>query len=70
MWISLKGRSFAASIYGVPHNYPAGDKIPDNNFNGQFCVHFLNSKIHSSGRVDSDHQKAIEEAYNAAPARK
>lgn len=70
VWISLKGRSFAASIYGVPHNYPAGDKIPDNNFNGQFCVHFLNSKIHSSGRVDSDHQKAIEEAYNAAPARK
>ncbi|MDD4079971.1 MAG: peptidoglycan-binding protein [Eubacteriales bacterium] len=70
VWITLKGRSFAASIYGVPHNYPAGDFIPDNNFNGQFCVHFVGSKIHSSGTVDNDHQKAITEAYNAAPVKK
>ena len=26
------------SVYGVSHNYPAGDQIPDNNFNGQFCA--------------------------------
>ncbi len=70
MWITLKGRSFAASIYGVPHNYPEGDTIPNNNFNGQFCVHFVNSKLHTSGNVDRDHQRAINEAYNAAPSRK
>lgn len=70
VWITLKGRSFAASIYGVPHNYPEGDTIPNNNFNGQFCVHFVNSKLHTSGNVDRDHQRAINEAYNAAPSRK
>ncbi len=71
VWITLKGRSFAASVYGVPHNYPKGDTIPDNNFNGQFCVHFVNSRLHSSGnKVDGDHQKAINDAYNAAPQKK
>ncbi len=57
-------------MYGVPHNYPAGDTIRDNDFNGQFCVHFYNSRTHSSGRVDSDHMKAIQEAYNKAPTKK
>ena len=70
VWITLKGRSFAASIYGVPHNYPDGDTIANNNFNGQFCVHFVNSRLHSGGNVDKDHQKAINDAYNAAPSRK
>ncbi|MGI6694738.1 MAG: peptidoglycan-binding protein [Christensenellales bacterium] len=70
VWITLKGRSFAASIYGIPHNYPEGDTIPDNKFNGQFCVHFVNSRLHTGGKVDKDHQKAINEAYNAAPSRK
>ncbi len=70
LWITLKGRSFAASIYGVPHNYPAGDTIANNDFNGQFCVHFYNSRTHSSGRIDSDHMKAIQEAYDKAPVKK
>lgn len=70
LWVTLKGRTFAASQYGVPHNYPAGDTIRDNDFNGQFCVHFYNSRTHSSGRVDSDHMKAIQEAYNKAPVKK
>jgi peptidoglycan hydrolase-like protein with peptidoglycan-binding domain len=70
VWITLKGRSFAASLYGVPHNYPAGDTIAGNDFNGQLCIHFLNSKTHGSGNVDADHMKAIQEAYNAAPSRK
>ena len=70
VWITLKGRSFAASIYGVPHNYPEGDTIPDNNFNGQFCVHFVASRLHTGGNVDADHQRAINEAYNAATQKK
>ena len=70
VWITLKGRSFAASLYGVPHNYPEGDTIAGNDFNGQLCVHFLNCKTHGSGVVDADHMKAIQEAYNAAPSRK
>ena len=70
LWVTLKGRTFAASMYGVPHNYPAGDTIPDNNFYGQFCVHFWNSRTHSSNRVDADHMAAIQEAYDKAPLKK
>lgn len=70
VWITLKGRTFAASLYGVPHNYPDGDKIANNNFNGQLCVHFYNSRVHTSGKVDQDHMRAIQRAYDAAPSRK
>lgn len=70
VWVTLKGRSFAASLYGVPHNYPQGDTIPGNDFNGQLCVHFRNSKLHTSGVVDKDHMQAIQDAYNAAPVKK
>ena len=64
--VTLFGHSYAASMYGVPHNYPAGDTIPDNNFNGQFCLHFVNSRVHKSDKVDKDHQEAIMYAYNNA----
>ncbi len=70
VWITLKGRTFAASLYGVPHNYPAGDTIPGNDFNGQLCVHFINSRTHTSATVDTDHMRAIQDAYDAAPVRK
>ena len=63
LWVELDGRIFAASLYGEPHST---DTIPDNNFRGQCCVHFVNSKTHDSDRVDADHQAAIREAYNAA----
>lgn len=75
LWVTIGNRTFAASMYGVPHNF-SGDRIPDNNYNGQFCVHFTNSKTHGSGsipaRVDYDypengyygHQTAIKDAYN------
>ena len=69
--VTVGSRSFAASMYGVPHNYPEGDTIPDNNFNGEFCIHFVNSKLHggTSGKnksVDKDHQNAIMYAYEHA----
>lgn len=70
LWITLKGRTFAASLYGVPHNYPQGDTIPDNDFNGQLCIHFYNSRTHSSGSVDKGHMNAIQKAYDAAPSKK
>lgn len=70
LWVTIGGRTFAASMYGIPHNYD-GDRIPDNGFTGQFCVHFTNSKTHSTGIVDPDasyngyfgHQSAIKYAY-------
>ncbi len=68
LWVTIDGRTFAASMYGVPHNYPEGDTIPDNDFSGQFCIHFLNSKTHgttaSPAHVDKDHQDKIQYAYD------
>lgn len=53
----------AASINGMPHG---GQSIVDNDFNGQFCAHFLGSRIHQTGRVDPDHQAMIKQAYKSS----
>ena len=65
--ITIGTRTFACSLYGVPHNYPDGDTISDNNFRGQVCIHFTNSKTHDSRRVDTEHQAAIQYAWENAP---
>ncbi len=57
---SLNGQTYAASMHGMPHG---GDGIPDNAFAGHFCIHFLHSKTHGSGREDFDHHLMI---YKAA----
>ena len=70
LWVTIGGRTFAASMYGIPHNYD-GDRIADNGYNGQFCVHFTNSRTHTTNIVDPDasyndnfgHQSAIQYAY-------
>ncbi len=80
LWVTVGGRTFAASLYGVPHNYSdsavinANNKLK-NNFKGQVCIHFVNSKTHdsktSAAHVDYDsdkngnfgHQSAIQYAY-------
>ncbi|MGE5405538.1 MAG: hypothetical protein ACM3PP_11440 [Candidatus Saccharibacteria bacterium] len=46
----------AASMNGKPHGAGA---IKGNNFPGHFCLHFLGSKTHASGKVDNDHQKMV-----------
>ena len=75
MWVTVGGRTICGSMYGIPHGYPAGDRIPDNGYNGQFCIHFTNSMTHGTkdnpAHVDYDskkngyygHQSAIEDAY-------
>ncbi len=69
LWVTIGTRTFAASMYGVPHN-DDGDTIKNNDFQGQFCIHFTNSKTHGGGRVDPDHTAAIQYAYDHAPQRK
>ena len=49
------------SIYGTPHGQ---QNITNNNFPGQFCLHFWNSKTHNSNKVDEDHMNAIQEAIS------
>ena len=65
--VTIGTRTFACSLYGVPHNYPDGDTIPTNEFRGQVCIHFTNSKTHDSRRVDSGHEEAIQYAWEYAP---
>ena len=60
--VTVGGHTYAASMYGEPHN-DEGNTIKDNDFPGQFCIHFTGSKTHGSDRVDADHQKAITYAY-------
>lgn len=52
----------SGSMNGMPHG---GKTIRGNDFRGQFCIHFLGSRVHSSGKVDSAHQSMVQEAYNA-----
>jgi len=66
LWVTVGGRTFAASMYGVPHNFSdstvqSTNRRLSNKFVGQFCVHFVNSKTHdsktSSAHVDYDSSK-------------
>ncbi len=59
--VTINGRVFAASMNGMPHG---GQDIYNNNFEGQFCIHFLNSRTHGTNRVDEAHQAAIRKAAN------
>lgn len=68
--VTIKGHTYACSLYGVPHNYPDGDTIPDNNYNGQLCIHFTNSRGHESDKISPTHTEATEYAYNHCPAGK
>ncbi len=71
VWVTVGSRTFAASMYGIPHNAEEGNTITDNNYPGQFCVHFVNSTTHSSTVPDTanqnnayfGHQEAIMYAY-------
>ncbi|MFC3343911.1 hypothetical protein [Paenibacillus abyssi] len=49
----------AASMHGMPHG---GDGIPDNDFSGHFCIHFLGSSVHGSGNIDPEHQLMVHKA--------
>ncbi|MEQ8200224.1 MAG: hypothetical protein ABRQ24_02255 [Syntrophomonadaceae bacterium] len=55
------GRKIAASMAGMPHGQGA---IPDNNFDGHFCIHFRDSRTHGSGKVDLAHQMMVWKASN------
>jgi len=57
--VSKDGTRIAASMNGMPHG---GDGIPDNGFNGHFCVHFLGSSSHRSDTPDPAHQLMVHKA--------
>lgn len=60
----LGGRRVAASINGMPHGQ---GMVRDNAFEGHFCLHFLESRIHRTGRADPSHQLMVWEAAGRLP---
>ena len=57
--VLIDGRRIAASMSFYPHGV---QYIGDNNFNGHFDLHFLNSSWHNDGRVDAQHQTNVRTA--------
>ena len=62
MLVKHNGHVYASSIYSEPHGEQT---ILDNNFDGQFCLHFYGSKTHGTEEVKQDHQNCIAEALKA-----
>lgn len=60
--VEVGGKRIAASMNGMPHSV---DWISGNNFNGHFCIHFLNSRTHGTNKVDPDHQAMVQKAYKS-----
>ena len=57
------GKYVACGINTMPH----GDQtITNNNYNGQFCLHMVNSTTHGTTTVNVNHQASINKAYNWA----
>ncbi len=61
--VYINGEAIAASLYGEPHGK---ETVPNNDMNGQVCIHFLNSKTHGSNHVDPGHQRQIRRAAGLA----
>ena len=57
--VKYNGHVYAASMNTMPHG---DDTIPGNNYDGHFCIHFLNSKTHETNRRDAAHQNAVTRA--------
>lgn len=65
MMITTSAGQFLCSIYGQAHG---AQDITNNGYEGQFCLHFVNSKTHGTNRVDEDHQNAINTAETLVKA--
>lgn len=64
----LDSKPANATVSGRSGGYGRGtnlDTVKNNNMDGHFDVHFLNSRTHGTNKVDSAHQKAIKEAAAA-----
>lgn len=46
--------------YGQGQNL---DTVKDNNMDGHFDIHFLNSKTHGTNRINEEHQQMIQKAF-------
>ncbi len=60
IWVTIGSVTYAASQNGMPH---LSSPIGGNNFDGHFCIHFKDSKVHATGRECPRHQAAVNYAY-------
>jgi LysM repeat protein len=54
--VEVDGRRLAAAMHSMPHGTQA---ITGNNYEGHFCIHFLNSQRHSDGKVQDTMQRQV-----------
>jgi len=62
VWVTIGGRTVAASINGMPHG---GSTISGNGMNGHLCLHF-HGTVTNNQRYQADLRSAVMEAYNSA----
>lgn len=65
IWITYNGKTVAASMHTMPHMV---NPTPSNGFDGHFCIHLLNSKVHETSAACPRHQACVREAYRAGRA--
>ena len=53
----------ACSVNTMPHGQQT---LNNNGYDGQFCLHMVNSKTHGTGKVNPNHQACINKAYKWA----
>ena len=63
IWVTIGDITYAASQHGMPHMC---DVVKRNNFNGHFCIHFNDSKIHATGQKCPRHQACVDFAFEQA----
>lgn len=61
VWVEIDGKFYAGSTNGMPHGFD----ILKTGEGGHTCIHFLNSMTHGSKKVDADHQRCVEYAFNS-----
>jgi peptidoglycan hydrolase-like protein with peptidoglycan-binding domain len=64
VWVTVNGRTIAASTNGMPH---AGGVNSENGMDGQICIHFKGSSTHNGNAAYTKlHQDSVMEAWEAA----
>ncbi len=66
MLITAGSNQFVCSIYGTAHG---AQDIKNNNYEGQFCLHFTGSKTHVHNETLSRHKEAIAEGVKIMEAK-
>lgn len=60
--VEVNGRRLAASMSGMPHSIETIGR--ENEFDGHFDIHFLNSRSHNTNSVRPEHQGMVKKVAN------